>query len=62
MSTGLPNLKVVGIKGSYRTHPLPDLPNFKVVEWDDQETINDADVYVQANILENKFLPSPSIW
>jgi hypothetical protein len=49
-----PNLKVVGIKGSYRTHPLPDLPNFKVVDWEDQETIQDADVYVQANILENK--------
>tara|TARA_B110000305_G_scaffold208654_1_gene241047 strand:- start:205 stop:1125 length:921 start_codon:yes stop_codon:yes gene_type:complete len=49
------DLKVVGIEGSYRTHPLPNLPNFKVVPWTDQETIQNADVYVQANILENKF-------
>ena len=46
---------VVGIKGSYRTHPLPDLPNFKVVDWENQDIIEKADVFVQANILENKF-------
>ena len=46
---------VVGIKGSYRTHPLPDLPNFKVVDWENQGVIEKADVFVQANILENKF-------
>ena len=46
---------VVGIEGSYRTHPLPHLPNFKVVPWENQAIIEKADVFVQANILENKF-------
>ena len=45
---------MVGIEEVYRTHPLPKLANFKVVPWEDKVTINDADVFVQANIMENK--------
>jgi hypothetical protein len=42
---------IVGIKGSYRNpHPLPNLPNFVVADWEDKETIERADVYVQSNI------------
>lgn len=42
---------IVGIKGSYRApHPLPNLKNFVVTDWDDKETINQADIYVQSNI------------
>lgn len=50
----LNNLQVVGIEEVYRTHPLPKLPNFKVVPWDNKEAINNADIFVQANIMENK--------
>ena len=45
---------IVGIEGVMRTHPLPNLPNFKVVPWTDQKTIKSADIFVQANIKENK--------
>ena len=48
------DLLVVGIEGSMRTHPLPDLDNFVLVPWSDQRTIERADVFIQANIKENK--------
>ncbi len=42
---------IVAIKGSYRPpHPLPKLPNFVIADWEDKETINNADIYVQSNI------------
>lgn len=47
---------VVGIDGVMRTHPLPNLPNFKVVPWEDQESLSQADIFVQANIAENKLV------
>lgn len=48
------NLLIVGIEGVMRTHPLPQLDNFKIVSWADKDIIKKADVYVQANIKENK--------
>lgn len=48
------DLLVVGIEELYRNHPIPQLPNFKIVPWDDQKTICKADVYIQNNILEQK--------
>ena len=40
--------------GSFRDHPFPDLPNFKIVSWQDKETIEKADIFMQANIKECK--------
>ena len=48
------NLLVVGIEEMYRNHPIPNLPNFKIVPWADKDTINSADVYIQNNILGQK--------
>lgn len=48
------NLLVVGIEEMYRNHPIPDLPNFKIVPWEDQDTILNADVYIQNNIIGQK--------
>lgn len=48
------NALVVGIEEMYRNHPIPDLPNFKIVPWSDQKTIRSADVYIQNNILGQK--------
>ena len=48
------DLQVVGIKEMYRNHPMPDLPNFKLVTWEDKETLLSADVYIQNNILGQK--------
>lgn len=48
------NLLVVGIEEMYRNHPVPDLPNFKIVPWADQDTIQSADVYIQNNIISQK--------
>ena len=45
---------VVGIEEMYRNHPIPDLPNFKIVPWEDQDTIQSADVYIQNNIISQK--------
>ena len=45
---------VVGIEEMYRNHPIPNLPNFKIVPWADQDTIQSADVYIQNNILGQK--------
>jgi len=45
---------VVGIEEMYRNHPIPDLPNFKIVPWEDQDTIRSADVYIQNNIISQK--------
>jgi len=45
---------VVGIKEMYRNHPIPNLPNFKIVSWEDQDTIQSADVYIQNNIISQK--------
>ena len=45
---------IVGIKEAFRNHPCPNLPNFKIVPWEDQETILSADIYFQNNILEQK--------
>jgi hypothetical protein len=42
---------IVAIKGSYRPpHPLPKLNNFILADWEDKDTINNADIYVQCNI------------
>lgn len=38
----------------YQDHPIPNLPNFKIVPWEDQETILNADCYIQDNILGRK--------
>lgn len=48
------NLLVVGIEEMYRNHPIPDLPNFKIVPWSDQDTILSADIYIQNNIISQK--------
>lgn len=48
------NLLVVGIKEMYRNHPIPNLPNFKIVPWNDQDTILSADIYIQNNIIFQK--------
>jgi len=45
---------VVGIEEMYRNHPIPNLSNFKIVPWSDQDTILSADVYIQNNILGQK--------
>ena len=45
---------VIGIEEMYRNHPIPNLPNFKIVPWADQNTIQSADVYIQNNILGQK--------
>lgn len=45
---------VIGIEEMYRNHPIPDLPNFKIVPWNDQDTIQSADVYIQNNIISQK--------
>jgi hypothetical protein len=38
----------------YWNRSIPDLPNFKMVSWDDQETILSADAYIQENIITQK--------
>ena len=48
------NSLVVGIEEMYRNHPIPDLPNFKIVPWADQDTIQSADVLIQNNIISQK--------
>lgn len=48
------DLLVVGIEEMYRNHPIPNLPNFKIVPWEDQHTIQSADVYIQNNIISQK--------
>ena len=48
------DLLVVGIEEMYRNHPIPSLPNFKIVPWEDQETIKNADIYIQNNIISQK--------
>ena len=45
---------VIGIEEMYRNHPVPDLPNFKIVPWNNQDTIQSADVYIQNNIISQK--------
>ena len=45
---------VVGIAEMYRNHPIPNLPNFKIVPWEDQDTIASADVLIQNNIISQK--------
>ena len=45
---------VIGIEEMYRNHPIPNLPNFKIVPWADQDTIQSADVYIQNNILGHR--------
>ena len=47
-------MNVVGIEEVFRTHPLPNLPNFKIVSWEDKEALESADIFIQANIAENK--------
>jgi hypothetical protein len=47
-------MKVVGIDNVFRTHPLPGLDNFSVVPFEDMDTIRNADIYIQANIMECK--------
>lgn len=48
------NSLVVAIEEMYRNHPIPDLPNFKIVPWADQDTIQSADVLIQNNIISQK--------
>lgn len=48
------NSLVVGIKEMYRNHPIPDLPNFKLVSFNDKELLASADAYIQHNILGQK--------
>lgn len=48
------SLNIVGIEEVFRTHPLPGLDNFKIVPWEDQESLENADIFIQANIAENK--------
>lgn len=48
------NSLVIGIEEMYRNHPIPDLPNFKIVPWSDQDTILSADIYIQNNIISQK--------
>lgn len=45
---------VIGIEEMYRNHPIPNLPNFKIVPWEDQDTIQSADIYIQNNIISQK--------
>ena len=45
---------VVGIKEMYRNHPMPNLPNFKLVSFKDKELLASADAYIQHNILGQK--------
>ena len=45
---------VVGIEGTMRDHPMPELDNFVLVPWSDSDTIEEADVFIQANIKECK--------
>jgi len=45
-------MNIIAIDEVYRTHPIP--PNFTVVKWDDKKAIESADIFVQANIAENK--------
>lgn len=45
---------VVGIAEMFRNHPIPNLPNFKIVPWSDKDTIRSADIYLQNNILGQK--------
>ena len=47
-------LLVYGIKEMYRNHPMPNLPNFKLVSWKDKELLDSADIYIQHNILGQK--------
>jgi hypothetical protein len=47
-------MNIIGIEEVFRTHPLPGLPNFKVVSWEDREALESADIFIQANIAENK--------
>ena len=47
-------MNVIGIENVFRTHPLPGLDNFKVVPWEDQESLRSADIFIQANIMECK--------
>lgn len=47
-------LLVFGIKEMYRNHPMPNLPNFKLVSWKDKELLDSADIYIQHNILGQK--------
>ena len=45
---------VIGIEEMYRNHPMPNLPNFKLVSFEDKELLASADVYIQNNILGQK--------
>lgn len=47
-------MNVIGIKEVFRTHPLPGLSNFEIVSWDNTEALQSADIFIQANIAENK--------
>lgn len=48
------NALVIGIEEMYRNHPIPNLPNFKIVPWADQEAIASADAFIQNNIISQK--------
>ena len=45
---------IVAIKEAYRNHPLLGGPNVKLVQWSDKQAINEADIFLQSNILEQK--------
>jgi hypothetical protein len=45
---------VVAIEEMYRNHPIPKFPNFKLVSWNDKDTLASADVFLQHNIAGQK--------
>jgi|TARA_X000000950_G_scaffold30789_1_gene33268 hypothetical protein len=44
---------VLGIEEMYRNHPIPNLPNFKIVPFNDP-LLEQADIYIQNNIIDQK--------
>src|SRR6056300_767281 len=45
---------IVAIKDAYKNHPIIGGDNFKLVDWEDKDLINSADIFLQSNILEQK--------
>lgn len=45
-------MNLIAIKDVYRTHPIP--PEFVIVDWEDIESRESADIFIQSNIAENK--------
>lgn len=45
---------IVAIKPAYRNHPIIGGNNVVLADWEDKETIDKADIFLQSNILEQK--------